>query len=266
MVVLGSKLKESLIRTTLIKMAVRIALVILGGTAISYLHLMSILETQTQEQLQKYIIERGQRESSIFTLAIDNQAIVKKELLKQLKELGDRDPQAEFEQQFFKWTDGTTRNAPEDQSIQSFDTEKYPTVFISPQVKINADVRRRVLTFYNLVERYGPIWHTRFVNIYIDGPENFDVTYWPGVPWALNTKADFSIPDQEYFYVADKKHNPKRKPTWTGLYFDSVVKLWMVSLVTLVDSAQGKQIALIGNDIIMQQLMNQTIYDHLKGT
>lgn len=266
MAFLKSQSKGSLIRTTLIKMAVRIALVTLGATAISYFHLMSVLETQTQEQLQKYIIERGQRESDIFILATDNQSALKQALLKQLKELGNRDPQAEFSRRFVKWSDGTTRNAPENQPTQSFDTEKYPTVFIGPQVKIDADVRRRVLTFYNLVKQYGPIWHTRFVNIYIDGPENFDVTYWPGVPWALDAKADFSIPDQEYFYVADKKHNPKRKPTWTGLYFDPVVKLWMVSLVTPVDNAQGKQIASIGNDIIMEELMSRTIYDHLEGT
>lgn len=98
----------SLVCTTLVKMVVRIALVILETTAISYLHLMSILETQTQEQLQKYII--GQRESHIFTLATDNQAVLKQALLKQLKEFGDRDPKTEFDQRFFKWSDGTTRN------------------------------------------------------------------------------------------------------------------------------------------------------------
>jgi serine phosphatase RsbU (regulator of sigma subunit) len=262
----GLKVKGSLIGNTLSQMALRIALVILGATTISYFHLMSVLEAQTQQQLQKYIAERGQRESNIFTLATDNQALLKQELQQQLKEMGDRDPKAEFDRRFFKWSDGSTRSIPQNQPIQSVDTEKYPIGFIGKQVKINADVRRRILTFYNIAQRYGPIWRTRFVDIYMDGPENFDVTYWPGVQWGLEVEGDFYIPDQEYFYVADHKHNPERKPTWTGLYFDPVAKLWMVSLVTPVDNAQGQQIASIGNDIIMQELMDRTINNRLEGT
>jgi hypothetical protein len=40
----------------------------------------------------------------------------------------------------------------------------------------------------------------------------------------------------------------------------------MVSLVTSVDNAQGKQIASIGNDIIMQELIARTINNRLEGT
>lgn len=62
----------SLTRDTLINMALRITLVVSVSAAVSYLHVVSNLETQTQEQLEKYIVERGQKESSLFLLAQDN--------------------------------------------------------------------------------------------------------------------------------------------------------------------------------------------------
>jgi signal transduction histidine kinase/serine phosphatase RsbU (regulator of sigma subunit)/FixJ family two-component response regulator len=263
---LKSRPTGSLTRETLIKMAVRIALVILVTTAISYWHLMSTLESQTRGQLEKYVIERGKREESIFILAKDNHAVLKKELLRRLKELGNQDPQDQFDQLFVNWSDGSTRNSPNDQPIEKFDTTQYPSVFISPQADINAELRRRVVTFYNLLRSYGPAWKNRFVDTYICAPENLIVNYWPGIAWGLNAKADLNIPNEEYFYVSDKKHNPARKPAWTGLYFDVVPKLWMVSLITPVDDGEGRHIAAIGHDIVLNELMERTINDHLKGT
>jgi sensor domain CHASE-containing protein len=97
--------KSSLTYKVLIQMSIRIALVIVIITLISYWHLMSVLESQTQEQLRKYITERGLRESSIFLLAQDNHAIFKQQLLSKLAEWGDQDPQMEFDQfrQMGRW-------------------------------------------------------------------------------------------------------------------------------------------------------------------
>jgi hypothetical protein len=40
-------------RQTLLKMAVRVAVVIIASSAVSYFHIFSILESQTREQLEK---------------------------------------------------------------------------------------------------------------------------------------------------------------------------------------------------------------------
>ena len=53
-------------------MALRITIVVLISTIISYAHVMSNLEIQTKQQLDKYITQRGQRESFIFQLSQDN--------------------------------------------------------------------------------------------------------------------------------------------------------------------------------------------------
>ena len=261
-----SKPKKSLTRQTLIQMGLRISLVIILSTTISYFHLVSSLTTESLDTLSKYITERGQRERTLFTLAIDNHAVLKKDLESRLKELGDRDPQVEFDKLFVKWSDGTTHNRPKDQLSKNFDTTRFAGVFIAPEVKINADIRRRVLTFYDLANAYGPAWHNRFIDTYINAPENIVVNYWPGVPWGLNAKADVDIRKEEFFSVSDKQNNPERKPAWTGLYLDLVAKVWMVSLETPVDDASGRHIATIGHDIILNELIDRTLKEHLEGS
>ncbi|WP_243147244.1 ATP-binding protein [Scytonema sp. UIC 10036] len=257
---------RSLTRDILLSMALRILAVTIVSAGISYFHLMSTLESQTREQLQKYVLERGKREESLFTLAEDNHKILKQALLKRLEQLGNQDPREGFNQLFYLWSDGTWRNFLENQPVKQFDSEQYPSVFIGKQVPNTADIRRRMLVFYELTKSYGPAWKNRFVDTYIMGPENFVANYWPTVPWGIEAQADLFMPKEEYFYVSDKKHNPARETVWTGLYFDTVPKLWMVSVETPVDDRLGNHIATIGHDIILNELMERTVNDHLHGT
>jgi HAMP domain-containing protein len=252
--------QRSLARQIIIKMGISIAAVIILIVVISYLYLSSGLKSQMLEQLEKYISERGKRESSIFMLAEDNHAILKKELLQQLNSLGDQDPQTEFEQLFVRWDDGVIRN-----QAEGFDGTRQVGVYIDKTLSIDADVRRRVLTFYDLIGKYGPAWHNRFQDTYITTPENIIVIYWPEYPtWAQDASADLYMPDEEYVWVADKKHNPSRLTSWTGVFYDKVSRLWMVSIETPVDIAD-RHIATVGHDIILNELLDRTIEDHLEG-
>ncbi|MCK5877884.1 MAG: GAF domain-containing protein, partial [Candidatus Marithrix sp.] len=256
--------KTSLNHKILLKVSIMITIIIILITFIGYSHIVSILESNTKIQLEKYIIERGHRESSIFQLAQDNLTLLKKEFYQQLETANSTEQQ--FAELFVKWPDGTTRNnLINNQTIAEFDTTKYPSVFLDKQIDINADIRQRVLIFYNLLQNYGPAWSNRFVDTYFLAPENIMVIYWPGEPWSLTASADLNIHNEEYFYISDKKHNPNRQQAWTGLYFDHVVKLWMVSVETPVDDKQGRHIATIGHDIVLNELMERTINDTLEG-
>ena len=253
-------LKHSLTRTTLLSMGFRIALVIIVVTLISYRHVVSILESQTIDQLEKYVIERGQRESELFRLAEDNHAELKKELLWQLEKLSHQDPQAEFDRLFVRWPDGVIRNRAE-----HFDGTRQAGVYLDKNLTLNADIRRRILIFYDLVMKYGPAWHNRFQDTYITTPENVIVIYWPEFPnWAQEASADLYMPDEEYVWVADKQHNLSRTSVWTGLFYDQVSKLAMVSGETPVDITD-QHIATIGHDIIINELLDRTLSSHLEG-
>jgi two-component system, NtrC family, sensor kinase len=256
---------KSLVSATLLNMGLRIALVFMLLALISYAYLMRTLETGTRMQLEKYVIERGKHEEQLFQLAVDNHAVLKQELLKRLSSQNYEDSRARFEKVMYKWTDGTTRNAPESLSPDKFDTENFSTVYIGKEATINTEIQRRILTFYDLTNTYGPAWQNRFANTYINSPENCNSIYWRGYPLALQAK-NLNILQEEFFYVSDKKHNKQRQTAWTGVYLDPSVKVWMVSAETPVDDASGRHIATIGHDIILSKLIQNTIEDKLPGT
>jgi|GEM_PF-72843 len=260
------KTKGSITRETLVKMVVRITLVIIGSTTLSYLHLISTLENQTQRQLEKYIVERGQRESDVFLLTQENHAILEQDLRRRLDEFNHigniidaSDAKINFDQLFVRSPDGVIRNQP-----RNFDRSRQPSVFVDKNLALTPEVRHRLLTFYHLVMTYGPAWRSRFQNTYIHAPENFMVMYWPEVPWSENTTADLYIPKEEYGWIADQQHNPMRETVCTGLYYDKIARDWSVSCETPID-IHGQQIATVGNDIIVNELLERTLKDRLPG-
>ena len=73
--------KRSLAFSTLFQMGLRITFVIIATAALSYLHIINNLEEQTLDKLKKYITERASKDSTIFQLAQDNHALLKRDFL-----------------------------------------------------------------------------------------------------------------------------------------------------------------------------------------
>ncbi|MBW4678198.1 MAG: HAMP domain-containing protein [Desmonostoc geniculatum HA4340-LM1] len=248
-------------------MALPVTVVVVVSAGVSYVHVMSRLEAQTQTQLEKYINGRGQQESSIFQLAQDNLTLLRDRLLKEFKQPTNIniDFQAEFKRQYFPWNDGTQRNFPQNRPIKEFDSARYGSSVIGRNVQIAKELKQRILTANTLVSAYGAAWSNRFVNTYFLTPENAGVNYWNGVPLALQVSPDLYNPEQEYFYIADPRHNPSRSPKWTGVYLDPSIKVWMVSaIVPLYDG--DRFLGIVGHDVVLTDLIEHTIQDQLPGT
>lgn len=246
-------------------MALRVTGVVLVSAGVSYVHVISRVETQTQQQLEKYIRGRGQQESTIFQLAQDNLTLLRDQLLQDLQQPTNVDFQAEFEQKIFAWKDGTQRNFPENRPFKDFDSIRQAGVYIGRNVSITAELQRRLLTAYRLVSAYGAAWSNRFVDTYFVTPENAAVNYWKGSPIVLQAPADLYNPKEEYFYIADPQHNPARSTQWTGVYLDPSINLWMVSAIVPV--YQGNRfLGVVGHDVILTDLIEHTIQDQLPGT
>ena len=253
---MNNKVKSPLANKVLTNIAVRVAIVIAIMTGVAYYHVVSNFEEESIVQLEKYIVERTQRERAIFKLAEDNHVVLKRELVERLQALGDRDPVEAFNSKIQAFPDGTFRTR-----LEGFDGTRQAFAFIGKPVDITADLRRRVLTFLELSEQYGDAWHHRLQNVYFSAPENFFAGYWPEVPdWAHSLPADMVLSDEEYVWVADKEHNPSRESVWTGLFYDIGSNAWMVSVETPVDIGD-QQIATIGHDITLNELMTRTIGD-----
>ena len=262
-----SQFKESLTRTTLIKMGFRIAVVIIAVTVISYWHVMSNLESQVVEQLEKYIVERGQRESNLFQLIEKSQNVFKKDFISRYQEMANEDPLTEFNQLYEKWEDGTTRTY--SKYFSGFKQAggiiaKNLTGFIHKNVNFTANLRSYFVIGYEMLNMYGPAWNHIASNIYVlTAKDGGTVTlYWPGKAWALETPADLVLDD--VFYISDVAHDPRRETVWSGLYRDIIVKSWMISCVTPID-IKGQHITSVGMDVMLNDLLKRTINDHLEG-
>ena len=68
------------------------------------------------------------------------------------------------------------------------------------------------------------------------------------------------------FYVSDLSHNPQRQTVWTDAYQDPASPDWIVSVVTPIDDATGRHIASVGNDIVLNDLIERANTDRLSGT
>ncbi|NEO87129.1 MAG: HAMP domain-containing protein [Spirulina sp. SIO3F2] len=257
---------RSLTVKTLLNMALRLALVVLTISGISYWHLMSQLAHDTQAQLLGYITERGQREEAVFVIAQTNHTLLRQQFLDQLAILDHHDGQTAFDRQFFQWSDHTVRNVSEDKQFDTFDTEHYPTTFVQPDVDLNADFKSRLALSYNLVEQYGLGWQTNFLNTYISLPEGAVNVYIPGVDYGISAPTDYDIRAEEWAYLGDVVHNPERKTLWTGVYRDSVMEKWVVSAETPIDDSNGRHLGTIGHDLVLNDLITRVIDDHLDGT
>ncbi|MBE9207776.1 sensor histidine kinase [Nostoc sp. LEGE 06077] len=246
-------------------MTLRVTGVILVSAGVSYVHVISNLETQTQKQLEKYIGGRGKQESSTFQLAHDNLLLLREQLLFRLKQPITINLQAEFKRHYFRWNDGTWRNFPQNRSPKEFDSVRYTGVYIGRNVQITQELQHRLLMADPLVSAYGLAWSNRFVDTYFVMPENAAVTYWKGIPLVLEAPPDVYNPEQEYFYIADPTHNPSRLPKWTGVYLDPSINVWMVSGILPVYDGD-RFLGVVGHDVVLNELMERTIKDQLPGT
>jgi signal transduction histidine kinase/ActR/RegA family two-component response regulator len=251
--------RGSLTRRTLVKMAIRIAAVLIATTAIGYYHLVSGVTAETLGQLKKYVVARGQHERTIFALAVDNNETLRRAFLARLAKMEGSDPKEEHDRFAVPWPDGTRRNDP------AFDSKTDVQTFIGKNVELTPELRRRAIAARDLLLAYGPAWNNRFPNLYINFPENMVQVYWPEVPWIKNTPADMSIMGEEFMWAADAAHNPKREAVWTGLYYDQGADAWMISCLTPV--YRGDQlIAVLGSDVLLNDLLARTIEERIQGT
>ncbi len=253
---------HSIVRSTMTAMSIRVLVIVILATVASYFHLYRTVKTKVLSDLENNTKEKGSRESDLFRLAEDNHEILKKHFYEQMKQYNKLNPDKEFAELFVKYKDGTTRNRPD-----RFHGDKHPSVFLPPDLKITTDIKRKVLAMFNLTYAFGSAWRNRFQNTYFTTPEKITVVLWPEEPeWSLKLKANFDIRQEEYYWVADKIHNPERHTVWTGVYQNSISKQWMTSVETPIDDEKQNHLATIGHDIMLDELMSRTLSSQKDGT
>ncbi|WP_409523145.1 ATP-binding protein [Nitrincola sp. MINF-07-Sa-05] len=258
---------SSLAASTLLQFALRITLVVIAVTFVSYWHIVSSLHDINDDGLRNYISERAQKESGIFRSAESNHTIAKAVFTEYWQDQHASET-LDFDQIWQRFPDGTVRipQAVFDGVSRSDGSRSHS---ISGFAGLGAPIddqefRNRLVMSYWLISRFGEAWSKDFPNFYITMPENVVLGYWPGVPWGLEAEAEFDITQEEWYYVAAPEHNPEGGTVWTGLYYDFTVDQWMVSNITPVE-VDGRHLINFGHDILLNDLFERVFNDHLEG-
>ncbi|PTL78370.1 histidine kinase [Vitiosangium sp. GDMCC 1.1324] len=241
-------------------MGVRIAVIIALSTFFSYLHILHTLRDEALVRLKQHVSERSQREEAIFVLAEDNHRVLKKALEDRLHTLRQEDVSARFDRLFVQLPDGTVRNRAE-----GFDGTRMPGLFVPRGLALDAELRRRILASYDVLEQYGPAFHTRFKDTFITLPEGPLILYWPERPtWCLEADPGFSLLELEFFPDSLPQNNPERKTAWSETYLDPGTHIPMTTVSTPLD-LEGRHVATLAHDVLLEEMVARTLSDRLPG-
>ncbi|MCP4429650.1 MAG: EAL domain-containing protein [Gammaproteobacteria bacterium] len=262
-------INSSFAKKILQQIVIRIAIVIALSALVSYFHIFVLLEEQVQDSLQKYIIERGEKESIIFTEAEYHHQKLSREFLELWIQDIPFDSQR-YSQLFVPRSDGTMRLS--EAAFYGYtradgSSSRYLSAYIGSKAPVDdPEFQRKLLLSYDLLDRFAPGWTVRdYPNLYISMPENVNMVYWPGIPWGSQAGSSLDVNAEEWVYVANATNNPARVPVWTGLYYDQTADEWMVSLETPVDF-NSEHLINVGHDILLNTLFERVFNDKLEGT
>ncbi len=255
----------SLARSTLWRVATRIALVVLVATAFSYWHVRSGIEEQALAGLERYVAERRVRESVPLVDAEKSLAMLARQYEKALPEAGS---ETSFDDLFVEQEDGTWRTR------RTLFTRDWVSGFVGKNADVDAETRRALTAAVDVVRRFGPSWPGRFANGYVLTPDQAVVMVWPGHDWALGGS------DWEIFgklalmreasgsggvVVSGRRDaEPAKETRWSGLYYDYAVRQWVVS-VTRPVVVDGRHVASVGHDLMLQDLIERTVTSDIEG-
>ncbi len=263
-----ARLSGTLLGGFVVRLAGWSMVIVLALTAIGYSTIYDREEREALEQLKAHLLERGRTESAIFQLAAANMDAFRDRFL-DLYANPDILPNPDFDAFFQRGEDGATRLRREyfDGVINREGVgHKGMSGFIGAnQQNIPAELKRRLVLSYHLLAEYGPAWNSRFINTTISMPENAMVMYWPAFAWGLEVEANLDMTAFSVVRSTMFAENPQRRAVWTPLYHDHTAKAWMVTYQLPVDY-QGRHLINAGHDVLVNDLMDRLITDHLPGT
>lgn len=99
------------------------------------------------------------------------------------------------------------------------------------------------------LERINPLVASVYVNTY----DSYNRIY-PYFEVLKQYPRKMRIPDYNFYYAADARHNPARKPTWTEAYVDPAGHGWMISSIAPV-WRKGRLEAVVGQDVTIEGII-----------
>lgn len=233
-------------------LSLRVGLVVLCGSLVGVWHLKGLLERSTIKNTTTATRERAERESVVFDLAEKNHALMREKILAEVAKGADPKKVARFDALLKRYPDGSIRTR-----WENYNGNEDAGVYIPPGHPLGPEFKTFIVSLMDIAVIFGQTFRTHFQGTYFITPENVLVIHWPETPfWARDVEGGYDMTKEEYFWVADAKHNPDRKTVWTKLFYDKLSDRWMISGITPV-YVGGRQLVNIGQDLFLPDLTDR---------
>ena len=249
----------TLARRIQLQIGLVIAVAIVGVTGVGYVQTVNSIRDDALLNLQSATRTRAALESFSFLEAAQNTQAVRGTYLRKLAALGQQDPKAEFDRWFVRYADGLIRVRPE-----LDDHKNLPSIYIRAPVPVDAQLRREVVTGFELMREWGPAQTLRYFSTYIDLPGKSLIMFSPSVNWGKEADASTNNIDYPPVQNSAPAKNPQRNTQWTEVYFDDKANTWMLSVITPID--QSRWIGTASQDIAVEDLIRRTTNEFAPGT
>ena len=242
------------------QIGVVIALVTLGVTLLAYQHSIRTSRQDALNSLSSSITLRAAHDSIAFVDAQQNTNLLRDEYLRRLVQMGQSDPQAEFNAWFARSADGLVRVRPERD-----DFKRLPSIYIRASVQITPAIRRQVVVAFQLLREWGPSLTQRYYATYIDLPGVSLIMFSPSVNWGKEADKNTNNFDYPPVQNSSPLKNPFRENLWTEVYFDDKAQSWLVSTITPAD-LKGAWVGTVSQDIAVDDMVKKTVSAPIAGT
>lgn len=255
-----SFLTPSLGTRILMQMALRVAVVIVMSSAAGYYFVYRDVEQSMLETLGKYVHERGERESLPFLNIQNNLLTIANAYLEEISGPIPADTDRQFNRLFVRSPDGAWRRNP-----RGYDVRTQAGSYMSARTPLTLEDKRRSIAAYSLTTAYGRAWKDQMTDIYLASMDGIASTYWPGIDWYTDVSPTLDFSKLSWVINANQENNPSRSFSWTGIWYDDVVKDWFADCILPID-VDGKFRHYAGVGISLDDILNRTASSRIEGT
>lgn len=255
------KKNQTLARTLIYKISVRLILVIIASSLISFWFIKKTRTSKEIDFLENYTRLRNESERHLFEQAVNDVEFIKFLFEDQITAKTAADHIKFFNGLTYTDTDGAVRSKRE-----YFSPDSDPGIFITRGIPLSNQLKNDVAIAYHIIRENFNIWSKRYLTTWVVYDGNVSMTLSPKRPNIIyETEADFSDKNEDYYTITNTDQNPDFSGKWTDLYYDPQFKSWMISYTRPIVK-NNKKIAAVGVDIYLEELFSRIINIHLPNS
>ncbi|MCE5339957.1 MAG: PAS domain S-box protein [Planctomycetaceae bacterium] len=136
-------------------------------------------------------------------------------------------------------------------NLKAFDNNDISAIFLSNLTPLDNEIEKIIIATEGCFDDYAKGVKGTVFNMYLITKQQLIRIYEKN--WSLEIEPNHDFRKDEFYYIGDPQHNPERQSRWTQVYYDSIWKHWMTSLITPV-YLKDEFLGIIGHDMILDNL------------